>query len=94
MFLYFFLSILCRSVRTGDSADRGVLHGLRPVPDGGHTHGWRGPQRGHLLGIQSQPPGHITEIRRHTDEPDQLSGQPGRSPGPDRRRIRHRQKGK
>lgn len=83
-----------RSVRSGDSADRRVLHGLRPVLDRCHTDRGRRPERRHLLGIQSQPSRHIAAVRRNTDEPDQLSGQSGRSVGPDRRRLRYRQKGK
>lgn len=83
-----------RSIRPGDSADIRVLHGLRPVPDRGHTDRGRRTQRRHILGIQSQPSGHIATVRRHTHEPDQLSGQPGRSVGPDSGRLRYRQKGK
>lgn len=83
-----------RSIRAGDSANRRVVHGLQPVPDRGHTDRGRGIQRRHLFGIQSQPSRHIAAVRRHTDEPDQLSRQPGRPAGPDRGRLRHRQKGK
>jgi len=87
-------SSVYRSIRSSDSSDRRVLHGLWPVPDCSHTNRGRGSQRRHLLGIQSQPSGHIATVRRNTDESHQLSGQLGRSAGPDRRRLRYWQKGK
>lgn len=94
---YLLISVILhfsRSIRSGDSADRRVLHGLRPVLDRCHTDRGRRPEWRHLLGVQSQPSWHIASVRRNTDEPDQLSRQSGRSIGPDRRRLRYWQKGK
>lgn len=92
--IFFVKFCLSRSIRSSDSADRRILHGLWPVPDCGHTDSGRWSQRRHLLGIQSQPSGHFAAVRRNTDEPHQLSGQLGRSAGPDRCRLRYWQKGK
>lgn len=82
-----------RSIGSGDRPDRCLLHRVQLLADRGHSYDRRRFERRHLLRIQSEPPGHFTEIRRRSHVLHQLLGQFGRLAGTHHRWIYHRRTG-